>query len=45
MAWMGTWLRYLARLRLAPFVPVPRTVGKTMLDLAELQQAGTAPLV
>lgn len=37
MAWFGSWLRYLARLRLAPFVPVPRAVGKTMLDLAKLQ--------
>ena len=38
MAWVGTWLRYLARLRLAPFVPAPRAVGSAMLDLARLRQ-------
>ena len=41
MSWVGSWLRYVARLRLAPFVPVPRSVGTTMLELAKLQPGKT----
>lgn len=38
MAWVGSWLKYLARMRLAPYVPSPPTVGDTMLTLANLQK-------
>ena len=35
--YLGSWLRYVARLRLAPFVPSPTPVGETMLTLARLR--------
>jgi SAM-dependent methyltransferase len=37
-AWFGSWLRYLARRRLAPFVPSPESVADKMLHLADLQK-------
>ena len=37
MAWVGSWFRYMARLRLAPYVPTPPSVGTTMLELARVR--------
>ena len=34
---LSSWLKYLCRFRLAPFVPVPPAVGRRMLRLAELR--------
>lgn len=36
-AYLGSWLRYMARMRLAPYVPAPDVVGKSMLALARVQ--------
>lgn len=37
MRWLGSFLRYAAGLRLAPYVPVPHTVAARMLTLAKLR--------
>ena len=36
-SYLASWLRYMARMRLAPYVPVPQTVGDHMLALAQLK--------
>ena len=35
--YLGSWLKYMARLRLAPYVPAPTIVCNTMLELAALK--------
>ena len=35
-SYLGSWLRYMAGSRLAPYVPAPSAVGTTMLQLARL---------
>jgi tRNA A58 N-methylase Trm61 len=35
--WLGSWLRYMLRTRLAPYVPVPPKVGRALFDLAQLR--------
>ena len=37
MAWVGSWLRYMARMRLAPYVPSPPVVSESMLTLANFR--------
>lgn len=39
--WLGSWVRFLMRTRLAPFVPTPNKVGMRLLSLAELQPGET----
>ena len=36
--WLGTWLRFITRTRLAPFVPTPPDVVERMLTLARLKE-------
>lgn len=36
---LGLWVKYLAGLRLAPFVPTPHHVAKAMLRLAEVKSS------
>ena len=35
--WLGSWLRFVSRNRLAPFVPTPPDVAERMLRLARLK--------
>lgn len=37
MSWLSTWVKYITRMRLAPYVPSPPIVGETMLKLARVQ--------
>ncbi|GAQ84326.1 hypothetical protein KFL_001850010, partial [Klebsormidium nitens] len=39
--WLGTWLRYLAGTRLAPFVAMPPRVVRELLDLADVTPSDT----
>lgn len=39
--WLGTWLRYLAGTRLAPYVAMPPRVVREMLDLADVTPSDT----
>ena len=39
--WLGSWFRFLTRMRLAPFVPTPNKVGIRLLSLAHLAPGET----
>ena len=40
--WLGTWLRFVLQMRLAPYVPIPPHVCQLLLKQAALQPGDEA---